>query len=579
MSAKRRPKKSDEPGSVRTGGQLRNTISIIALVVVTLIVYGGAVRNGLLNWDDNFYITESAFLRDLSWNGIKNIFGAYLVGNYHPFTLLSYALEYAVGGRVDPALMHTTNIVLHAINTVLVFFLGRRLLNHHWGGVLVALIFALHPMHVESVAWIAERKDVLYTCFFCLSLLCYLRYIDAGDRKMYVAALLFFICSLLSKSAAAALAPLLFAVDHLRGRSISVRSVAEKLPFLGLAVVFGLVALSSQAGAMEESFAPHFPWSQRPIIVLYALAFYTVHFFIPHGLSAIHPYPVEPGEPITALVGPAVGVVLVLGSLLFIAYRDRANWRIVSGGLLFYVITLAMVLQFFPVGRAIVAERYTYVPYIGLSLIVVKFCLDTWCSTSGSGLRPARLPLILLALSLFVFAGLTVRRISVWENSYTLFADMLEQYPEDGLIHYNRGLTRFYDKDHRGSIKDYDACVRYKPDCAPCYFNRGLAYKELGDMDAVIRDMGQALRLEPDYADAFRNRGNARAMKQDYAGSIEDFTRALSHTPNDTNVLTNRGLSHYLQQDTELACDDWRKAARAGSRKAAGLVRDQCSAR
>lgn len=578
MSGKRQhPKKASTAPATSPGTTLlRDVLSVLALTVITAVVYGGVSENGLLNWDDNFYITESPYLRDLSWSGIKNIFGAYLVGNYHPLTLLTYALEYAAAGKIDPGLMHTTNLILHLLNSVLVLVLARQLLHDHWGGLLVAFIFALHPMHVESVAWIAERKDVLYTFFFLLALLCYIRYTAHRNAGMYVAALALFTLSLLSKSAAAALAPLLFVIDHLQARTWSVRSILEKLPFFALAIAFGLIALSSQAGAMEASFAPHFPWLQRPVIVLHALAFYTVRFFVPYGLSAIHPYPMEPGASIAPLVGPAVGVILVLGSALYFAYRNGTYWRLVSGGLLFYVITLAMVLQFFPVGRAIVAERYTYIPYIGLSLIVVRIALDLWRNAAGAQQWPARSALALLVVGLFVHAGLTMRRIAVWKNSYTLFADMLLHYPTDGLIHYNRGLTRFYDRDHKGAIVDYDACVRYKPDCSPCYFNRGLAYKELGDMDAVIRDMDLALQYRPDYADAFRNRGNAKAMKQDFAGSIADLTRALNYAPNDTDVLVNRGLSHHFGHAPEQACADWARAAQAGSKKAAGLVRDQC---
>lgn len=559
-----------------TGAAWRQSLTMVVLAVLALLVYGSATTNGLLNWDDNFYITESAYLKNLSWVGIKGIFTAYLVGNYHPLTLLSYAIEYAAAGRIDPVLMHTTNILLHALNTALVYLLGKRLLQDHWGGVITALLFALHPMHVESVAWIAERKDVLYTCFFLLSALAYLRYVEGKNAGTLVASLVFFTLALMSKSAAAALAPLLFVLDYWLSRKLTLRTALEKVPYFALAIGFGVVALSSQAGAMQEDFAPHFPLWQRLLIVGYALAFYVVRFVFPYGLSAIHPYPVEPGEAISPFIGPTVGVVLVLGSFLWFAYRDRRYWRIAVTGIMFFLITIAMVLQFLPVGRAIVAERYTYVPYIGLSLIVARLVVDAWRSGVGRSSYLPYLPATALLIALVIFTGITVKRITVWKDSFTLFADMLSKYPEDGLTHYNRGLTNFYQKNYKASLTDYDACVQYKPDCAPCYFNRGLTYKEMGDMKAVIRDMDLAIRYRPGYADAFRNRGNAKAMLQDYPGSIADFTTALGYTPQDTNVLVNRGLSYHFSADPEHACTDWRAAAQAGSRKAEGLVRDQC---
>jgi len=208
----------------------------------------------------------------------------------------------------------------------------------------------------------------------------------------------------------------------------------------------------------------------------------------------------------------------------------------------------------------------------------VKLSLDLWRNAKGTNRRMALLPATLLVASLPVLAGLTVRRIAVWKDSYTLFTDILHRYPDDGLTYYNRGLTRFHDGDHKGAIKDYDACVRHKPDCSPCYFNRGLAYKELGNMDAVIRDMGLTLHHEPGNANAYRNRGIARAMQQDYAGSITDFNRALHHTPEDTDLLVNRGLSHFLNRSGDQACADWRRASNAGSRKAADLLRTRCLA-
>lgn len=580
MKAKsRQPKKESVRAPESSGTVLRDALTILALVVLTFLVYGGAMQNGVLNWDDNYYITDSAYLKDLSWEGIKGIFAAYLVGNYHPLTLLSYALEYATAGRIDPALMHFTNVAFHVANTILVLLLGKRLLGDHWGGVIMAVIFALHPMHVESVAWIAERKDVLYTFFFLLALLSYLRYLRSNAAGAYAMALLFFALSLLSKSAAAAMAPLLFVLDYWVRRAWGWKIVLEKLPFFAMAIGIGVVALSSQEGAMQESFAPHFALWQRPLIAGYALAFYLVRFVVPYGLSAIHPYPIDPGEGLAPFIGPCIGVVLVLGSALFFAYRAKAYWRIMVTGLLFFMITLLMVLQLLPVGRAVVAERYTYVPYIGLSMIIAQLVIDAWRQRPGRSSFSTFGPAALLVLTMMIFSGITTRRIAVWKDSFTLFGDMLAKYPEDGLTHYNRGLTHYYVKNYKASIADYDACVKYKPDCAPCWFNRGLSYKELGDMAAVIRDMDEAIRLKADYADAYRNRGNARAMMKDYDGSITDFTAALSFAPHDTDVMVNRGLSHYFAQDLDRACADWRAAAGQRSRKGASLVKDHCPTR
>jgi len=545
----------------------------LLLAAATLMAYAPALENGLVNWDDNYYLTDSPYLKDLGWNGIKAIFTAYHMGNYHPLPLLSYAIEYALVG-LDPRTMHTTNVLLHAINTVLVFMLGARLLGLRWAGIIMALLFALHPMHVESVAWLSERKDVLYTAFFLLALLSYIGYVRKGGARSYLLVLVFFALALLSKSAAVAFAPLLFVVDYFEGRSWNKARLLEKLPFFALALVFGLVALASQKTAMEASFAPQFPLWQRPLIVGYALGYYLVSFVWPYRLSAIHPYPALPGEGLQAYLLPATAVfVLALASVVLLL-RFPAHRRIVITSVLFFLLTIATVLQVIPVGRAIMAERYTYVPYIGLSLLVAHGILARWNAPGNVWVR--RGPAMVLAVLLLAYTVQTRERIPVWRTSFTLFDDVLRTYPEDGLIYYNRGLTYYYQGDHKRAIQDYDACIRYRPEQGSAYFNRGLAYKELGDMQAVVRDMDAAIAHSERKGEAYQNRGNAKAMMKDYAGSIADLDSALVLLPNDTAILMNRGLSKLFSGQADAACADWRLSQAAGSRQAVRLVAERC---
>lgn len=540
------------------------------LVLVTLFVYAGATENGLLNWDDNYYITESPYLKDLSWAGIKALFGAFLMGNYHPLTLLSYALEYRIAGRIDPALMHGTNVALHLLNTTLVYLLGHRLLGDRSAGGITAALFALHPMHVESVAWIAERKDVLYTAFFLLTMLAWLRYVRTQRPAAYAAAFLFTLLAMLSKSAAVVIAPVLLVLDHWERRPWSWRLVWEKIPFLVLGVVFGLVALRSQTTAMQADFAPHFPLWQRPLIAGYALFFYLTRFVAPVGLSAMHPYPLAPGDPITPLLLPAIGALAILGVLVFLAFRYPAHKRVIISGSLFFLLTLALVLQVLPVGRAIVAERYTYVPYIGLSLVVAAVVVRAWRE------RKHFVPVAIALCALAVFAGLTRARIPVWKDSITLFDDVLRRYPTDGLMYYNRGLTHYLAGRYQAAVGDFDRSVEHKPGCAECVYNRALAQKELGRMDAAVADLDRTLAINPDHAGALTNRGITKAMRHDYPGAFEDLGRALTVAPNDTNALINRGLARLLSDDREGACADWRRAATLGSRRATAFGSQHC---
>jgi len=547
-------------------------MSLVGLVVVTLLVYAASLSNGILNWDDNKYLLESPYLQDLSFNGIKAIFSNFYMGNYHPLTSLSWAIEYSLAG-FNPKLYHATNLLLHVLNTLLVFYFVRRLLKDHWAGVLAALIFALHPMHVESVAWIAERKDVLYTFFFLYSLIFYLRYAESGKQADYLVSIVFFCLSLLSKSAAVVLAPVLFVLDYFLQKKLNARLLYEKIPFFALSVAFGLLALASQGKAMEENFAPQFPILQRLLIVCYNFDYYLISFFVPFKLSPLHPYPVNPGNPLPLLFYLAPILPLLLAGII---YHFKKYRILLITGLAFFLLSLSMVIQLIPVGRAIVAERYTYVAYIGLSIVIVSFVLRQLRSGKTKPRLGKRAPILVLIMGLLIFAFISNVRLSVWKDSDSLFSDVIEKYPEDAWAYYNRGLTRFFKQDMDGAIEDYSKSLALKPDNTVCWFNRSLAYANKQDFPNVIKDLNAALKLNPDYVDALKNRGNAKAGLQDFQGSVADYSKALAIMPGDTGILMNRSISYYNLQLRDKTCADLAEAKRLGSIKALGMMAELC---
>ncbi|MEI6577249.1 MAG: phospholipid carrier-dependent glycosyltransferase [Bacteroidota bacterium] len=547
-------------------------LSLLALVISCILVYSLSLSNGILNWDDNKYLFENPYLSDFSLKGIRAVFSSFYMGNYHPLTTLSWMIDYAMAG-FKPGWYHFSNLFLHTFNTILVFFLVKRLFKDHWTAFLTALLFAFHPMHVESVAWISERKDVLYAFFFLCSLISYLGFNESRKRSSYIWSLLFFLLALLSKSAAISLAPVLLLFDYFLQRRFSWQTIYEKIPFFFLAITFGIIALSSQGIAMDESFAPHFPIWQRFFIVCYNLDFYLLSFFVPAILSPLHPYPMVPGSSLPVLFWLAPFILFTIGIAIYFLKKYR---QLLVFGLLFFVLTIAMVLQFIPVGRAIVAERYTYLPYIGLSVILVVFVLK-WARSKSSAAGFYRfVPLGILIAGLIAFAGISNARVTVWKDSNSLFSDIIKKYPNDAWAYYNRGLTRFYANDNDGAIEDYTQSILLKPDNVVAWYNRSLAYVNKQDFPHVINDLDHAIELKPDYLDALKNRGNAKASQKDYLGSIIDYSSALKIHPADTMVLVNRSLSYYFLNDLEKACADLTEAKRLGSKKAVGMSRDIC---
>ena len=221
-------------------------VLLAVVLILTLIVFSNSFKNNfLVNWDDDGYILNNPTIQHLDKGSIHEIFTSFHMGNYHPLTTLTYALEYKFF-KLDPLPYHWLNLIFHLCNVVLVFLFIKLLSKKNLAAVITAVLFAVHPMHVESVAWISELKDVLYTFFFLLSLLFYMQFAKKKNPAVYILSLLMFVLSLLSKSAAVVLPVLLFLIDYFQSHKQNVKSVLLKVPFFILALIFGIIALKSQ---------------------------------------------------------------------------------------------------------------------------------------------------------------------------------------------------------------------------------------------------------------------------------------------------------------------------------------------
>ncbi|HET9826142.1 MAG TPA: hypothetical protein VFP87_12470, partial [Chitinophagaceae bacterium] len=327
-----------------------------AAIVTTAVCFIPMLKNHFTNWDDEYYVINNTLLRGPDWHGI---FTQPVVSNYHPLTIISLAINYALTGT-DPSSYLVFNLLLHLINTALVFYLVWVLSNRKmWVAFLTALIFGIHPLHVESVAWVSERKDVLYTLFFLLSLLQYWKFLQTGKSVRLWFCFFLFAVSLLSKPAAIVLPLVLLLLDYWKGREINLRLFLEKIPFFILALIFAIITVKIQSAKAIAGLNLYPLWT-RPLFATYVLMIYLVRFLIPYPLSAFHPYP-RPDH-----LGWAVWAspVLILALIAFI-WLKRKN-KVVLFGFLFFVVNLLLVLQVVSIGTTIVSERYTYVPYIGI---------------------------------------------------------------------------------------------------------------------------------------------------------------------------------------------------------------------
>jgi tetratricopeptide (TPR) repeat protein len=545
---------------------------LAAILAVTAAAFWPSLRNGFTNWDDPYYIALNEQIRDLSWDGIRTIFTSFSVANYHPLVGLTNALEYRFFG-LDPTPYHVVNLILHLANTALVFRLVLLLAARLEAAVIAATFFGIHPMHVESVAWIAERKDVLYAGFYLGSMICYLRYLRSGlPGRLLLATLALCLMSLLSKSAAVVLPATLLLLDLHERRQASRRMVLEKVPFLVLSLAFGVAALFSQSGSDTLDTLQAFSPVQRFFITAHALFFYPWKLAWPFGLSAFHGFPVL-GRPLPPAYLAAPVVLLAVGVAVL---RSRGFRRDLLFGLGFYLVNVLLVVQILPVGPTAVSERYSYVSYVGLLLIAGR----AYCEVADGRWR---LPHALRALAApataafaVLCAVLTWQRCHVWKDGITLFSDVLERERMAPLPYYNRGMARYEAGDFAGAIRDFDAAIALHPEDVDYFLNRGVARFALNDVAGALSDFRETLRLDPDHVEGLMNCASAEATLNDHASALRHFDRAIALDPGRPLGYFNRGALYMRLNDRESACRDWTRAADLGYAGAASLLDAYC---
>ena len=497
------------------------------VIALTFAAYIPSLRNGFTNWDDNQYVTANPILAHPS---VHAVLTTPLGGNYHPLTIWSLALNYRLSG-LNPASYHWLNLLLHLANTALVFQFVRKLSGGRlWTSTVTSLFFGIHPMHVESVAWIAGRKDVLYALFYLIGLIAYLRFLERRRFVWLGAALLAYVLSAASKPAAVVFPLTLLAIDYFRRRALTPPVVLEKLPFFAISLIGGLLTLKGQHAA--NAIAEQWSLAQRILFASYGTLTYFVKLLVPVRLSALYPTPNDAAKALGGEYYAAFAVVAVL--ILAIVYFGRHN-RVILFGLGFFFINIVLVLQFVSVGQAVMAERYTYLPYVGL-LLALAWWLDQRPRAGPQGFPVQRAVaagfLLLLPVSLYQ----TWTRCGVWKDSETLWNDTIQKFPWAARPWNYKGVT-MTERDRYDLAYDcFDRAVTLKPNYSEALNNRGAVKLRRGDVAGGLADASRAIALNERYRDAYRNRSIAYSMLGEYERVIPESRRAIELDP--TNPTT-----------------------------------------
>lgn len=575
-----------------------NKLVLVGLLLLTLIVFWPSRQNNLTNWDDKTYVTENPYIRTLHGDStastINYHFTNFIFANYHPFTTLTYAVIYNQS-ELDPALYHTVNILLHVANVLLVFLLIWGITKQQIVAFTTAIIFALHPMHVESVVWISELKDVLFTFFYLLSLLMYWNYLDkSGSKaKYFTLALLFFIFSLFSKGMAVTLPILLVGMDYFKGRSVHLKTILEKVPFFALSIVFGLIAISAQKSANAVADMQNISFFERLFLSCYALCLYVYKFVLPINLSCFYAYPTKiggTGVPLKVYLS----IIPVLGAAFILFKWFRFN-RLILFGTLIFLGSIAIVLQLLPVGDAVIAERYTYIPYIGLGLILGHIFqqISDGKLPKATALKNVISPFLVVITIVFAFSSF--QRSKVWENSLILWSDAIEKDPtvsrqyrsrgdayemelkmhKEAIIdytksielnpyyddaYYNRGIALYYNQQFKEALADYNKAFEINPTAKGRHFNRAITYHTLNQLENALKEYDLAIREKETSPDIFYNRGLCLQQLKKNQLAIEDFNVAIEQNPSNAAIYNRLGLSYFFLKQYDKALQNYSKS-------------------
>lgn len=554
-------------------------------VIVTALVFMNSLQNGFVNWDDDVNILENPNLEAFDWASIRGIFTSDVIGNYNPLTILTFAVEKALFG-LDPTVFHVNNLLLHLLCTFLVYRIFTALGLPALAALFGTLVFGIHPMRVESVAWITERKDVLFGAFFLGALLLYIRYVDEGRKsgKMVAWILVLFALSLLSKIQAVTLPLTMLCVDYLRRRPLKLSLVLEKWPFFLMSLAIGLLGVYMLRENESLDDTTNYVFIERLMVGFTSYLVYLVKFVIPYRLSPLYPY--EATLPTHFYAAP-LGILGVAG---LVWYWWKKDLRPYVFGMAFFTFNVMFLLQILAAGQGFLADRFTYIPYIGLIFMLAWFL--------NEAVRQPRRAMAVRGLSLAwlgVMAVMTVQQNRVWKDGITLWSHVLKYYdnahtpwnnrarwyrengkPDLALADYNesislkplasthnsRGKLYFDQGKIQEALADYNEGIRLDPKLGELYINRAAAYGTLGDLEKALADVNKGLELDPANANGYLNRSLVYFGRRQYDLAEKDHTSYLALKPYSPDIYYERGLVRNALGRPQEALDDLNQAIR-----------------
>jgi len=533
---------------------------LVLLLVVTTFLYLPSLKNKFNNWDDAAYILSNPHIELNKANVEKSFLQGEVHRMYAPLTALSNSIVYHFYG-LNPRPYILINLIIHLCNIILIFIFISLIIKNPYVPLITAVLFALHPMQVESVAYAAGRRDVLYVFFYVLCLIFYIRSLERKKLHVikYVLSLLFALLALLSKGQALTIPFTLVLISMFMDRKWNSKSFwLDKLPYFLITAVIAYKIFSAPqyaAGGFTNSsyMDSSIPVVNRIVYAVYGFVQYIILLLVPYKLSLVHPYPEIDGKYI--IPGLYYFYIIIFSGLIYFFFRYARKNKFLWFGLAFFAVNIFMLLQLIPNSYGIMNDHYVYFAGVGIFFIIGKNVSDKLQNKK----YVAVLVFVFIIYSI-ILSVLSFQRINVFKDSVTVWGDVIAKYPECYMAYNNRGLAN-YDKGLiNKAMNDYTKAIELKPDYAAPYNNRGVVYNDQRMFDKAITDYRQAIELAPNYADAYYNRANTLASQGLFFIAITDYTKAIELNPDNAMSYNNRGAIYNDEGLYDKAIDDYTKA-------------------
>jgi protein O-mannosyl-transferase len=569
---------------------LKKYLVIGLVLIVTYFAFSNVKNFKFVNWDDgqNFY--DNKLITTLNaenfWKNTKEIFQSDVIGGYNPLTIWTFALEQRFHGDQPytglskPGNWHLTNVFLHLISVFFAFKISRKLGLSLIGAGFTALLFGIHPMRVESVAWVTERKDVLFGVFYIIALYCYLKHKLEQKWFYLVLTFLFFILSLFSKIQAVTFPLSLLAIDYLITKKLEWKSLITKIPYFMLALAFGIYGVSILAESKTlEGGNTVYPFWQRIFVGSHSYFIYLVKLIIPYELSPLYPYPREfPKE--------FYPTILILPITIFtFIYAYKKHWTVVIFALSFFIFNVFFLLQIIGAGQGFIADRFTYIAYFGM-FFGFGYLLDNAIKSTKYKISGLSIAII----SSIIYLYITIKQVNIWENSGTMWTHVIKYYDNITTPFGNRANYYRDEKLFDLAIKDYNKTIALQPSAATynsrarMYFdaagnsqdtlmlsledykkaiemdstegeyfvNQGAIYARLGQLDKALESLNSGLKLKPDQVNGYLNRSLVHLNLNMPEKALEDYKIYLTYMPYHADIWYERGrVNNFLKKNTE----------------------------